>query len=160
MTGFPLPLKTIFRKRRRDDNEEDNHDDPHSKRNKKDQAFQDPHAIEVGAMATQLLHLTHCQLSGIHFHLHVGKRTLPDTLMKVFSLAAMVLRQSRILSVVISIALLRSRTETGPIEMFSKPNQEEWGSSNSLTLQIGRENRTPASMVRKDINLKNRVVGY
>ncbi|XP_057615576.1 protein FAM104A-like [Chionomys nivalis] len=44
-TGFPLPLKTIFRKRRRDDNE-DNQDDPHSKRDKKDQAFQDPRAIE------------------------------------------------------------------------------------------------------------------
>ncbi|XP_040599914.1 uncharacterized protein LOC101839355 isoform X7 [Mesocricetus auratus] len=34
-------------KRPRDDNEEDNHHAPHSKRNKKDQAFQDSHAIEV-----------------------------------------------------------------------------------------------------------------
>ncbi|XP_026640737.1 protein FAM104A-like [Microtus ochrogaster] len=37
---------SFLRKRKRDDNEEDNQDDPHSKRNKKDQAFQDPHAIE------------------------------------------------------------------------------------------------------------------
>ncbi|XP_038172598.1 protein FAM104B isoform X2 [Arvicola amphibius] len=33
-------------KRRRDENEEANHDDRHPKRNKQDQAFQDPHAIE------------------------------------------------------------------------------------------------------------------
>ena len=118
-TGFPLSLKTIFRKRRRDDKKEDNHNDPHSKRNKKDQAFQDPRAIEVGAMATQLLHLTHCPLCGIRFHLHVVKRILPDTLMKVFFVAAMLLRQSRILSIVISIALLCIRTEIGPTEMFS-----------------------------------------
>nr|XP_048317359.1 protein FAM104B-like [Myodes glareolus] len=36
-----------LQEKRRDDNEEDNHDDPHSKRNKKDQAFQDPRAIEL-----------------------------------------------------------------------------------------------------------------
>lgn len=96
MTGFPLPLKTTFRKRKREDDEEDNQDDPYSKKNMKDQAFQDPHAIEVGVMATQLLHLTHCPLCGIRFHLNVGKRILPDTLMKVISMTALILRQSRI----------------------------------------------------------------
>ncbi|XP_052600521.1 protein FAM104A-like [Peromyscus californicus insignis] len=36
----------LVRKRRRDDKEEDTHLPGHSKRNKKDQAFQDPRAIE------------------------------------------------------------------------------------------------------------------
>ncbi|XP_057615577.1 protein FAM104A-like [Chionomys nivalis] len=55
-TGFPLPLKTIFSKRRRNDNKEDNHDDPQSKRNKKDQAFQDPHAIESSSSDNERNH--------------------------------------------------------------------------------------------------------
>ncbi|XP_057615575.1 protein FAM104A-like [Chionomys nivalis] len=44
------------RKRRRDDNEEDNQDDPQSKRNRKDQAFQDPHAIESSSSANERNH--------------------------------------------------------------------------------------------------------
>ncbi|XP_041502907.1 protein FAM104A-like isoform X1 [Microtus oregoni] len=53
------PLPCVFEKilkRRRDDNEEDNQDDPHSKRNKKDQAFQDPHAIESSSSDNERNH--------------------------------------------------------------------------------------------------------
>ncbi|XP_049988177.1 protein FAM104A-like [Alexandromys fortis] len=55
-TGFPLLLKTIFRKRKRDDNEQDHRDDPHPKRNKKDQASQDPRAIELSSSANERNH--------------------------------------------------------------------------------------------------------
>ncbi|XP_055473874.1 protein FAM104B isoform X1 [Psammomys obesus] len=40
-------------KRRRDDNEEDNHHSHCSKRSKKGQAFQDPHAIESSSSANE-----------------------------------------------------------------------------------------------------------
>nr|XP_048317358.1 protein FAM104A-like [Myodes glareolus] len=43
-------------KRVRDDNEADNHDDPHSKRNKKDQAFQDPRAKETSSSDNERNH--------------------------------------------------------------------------------------------------------
>lgn len=52
MTDVLLPLKTVFRKRRPDENEEDNHPPPHSKRTKQDRALLDPRAVEVGTMAT------------------------------------------------------------------------------------------------------------
>ncbi|XP_052610671.1 protein FAM104A-like isoform X3 [Peromyscus californicus insignis] len=43
-------------KRRRDDNEEDTHLPRHSKRNKKDQAFQDPRAIESSSSDNERIH--------------------------------------------------------------------------------------------------------
>ncbi|XP_012981084.1 protein FAM104A isoform X2 [Mesocricetus auratus] len=45
-------------KRPRDDNEEDNHHAPHSKRNKKDQAFQDSHAIESSSSGNARSHIS------------------------------------------------------------------------------------------------------
>ncbi|XP_028739270.1 protein FAM104A-like [Peromyscus leucopus] len=46
----------LVRKRRRDDKEEDTHLPRHSKRNKKDQAFQDPHAIESSSSDNEKIH--------------------------------------------------------------------------------------------------------
>ncbi|XP_059107029.1 protein FAM104A-like [Peromyscus eremicus] len=46
----------LVRKRRRDGNEEDPHLPRHSKRNKKDQAFQDPQAIESSSTDNEKIH--------------------------------------------------------------------------------------------------------
>ncbi|KAL6091996.1 hypothetical protein STEG23_001321, partial [Scotinomys teguina] len=43
-------------KRRRDDDEEDNHPPSRSKRNKKDQDFQDPQAIESSSSDNERIH--------------------------------------------------------------------------------------------------------
>ncbi|OBS78025.1 hypothetical protein A6R68_19586 [Neotoma lepida] len=48
----------VFRKRRQDNNKEDNNFLLRSKRNKKDQAFQDPHAIESSSSDNEWIHDT------------------------------------------------------------------------------------------------------
>jgi hypothetical protein len=47
----PLSLQFIFRKRRRNDNKGDNHHVPHSKRSKRNPAFQDSQNREVRHIA-------------------------------------------------------------------------------------------------------------
>ncbi|XP_052610798.1 protein FAM104A-like isoform X5 [Peromyscus californicus insignis] len=56
MDRWDSPSNTDDWKRRRDDNEEDTHLPRHSKRNKKDQAFQDPRAIESSSSDNERIH--------------------------------------------------------------------------------------------------------
>ncbi|XP_051034915.1 protein FAM104B isoform X2 [Phodopus roborovskii] len=56
----PSPLPYVFEKilkRTRDDNEEDKHHAPRSKRNKKDQGFQDPNDIESSSSGNARSHI-------------------------------------------------------------------------------------------------------